>query len=230
MSTPERSDAPEGVRDALEREMLDAWDRSAPPEMRLLPPQCRIALAAAAWRVMEQEREKYTLKVCPICTVTEVVCPACMNLWSNDILAQETRNRDYYRGLVVRIGEGLGEAQYIADDGSKQEDVLCAKVPELVAALQRRLTEQAERLGRVEGALKGVLVWVESPEVKQTFSRMASISLTHRHLGVPIEPSFGRWAKEKWDDARAALASPEPKATPPPVPPGAERKETIGDA
>lgn len=50
--------------------------------------------------------------------------------------AQHLRNEEYYRGLVVKIGEMLGPDAYISDDGSVQQDVLCAKVPELV---RRRL-------------------------------------------------------------------------------------------
>ena len=45
--------------------------------------------------------------------------------------AQDQRNVDYYRSLVVRCGEAIGEQAYIAGDGGKHEDVLCAKVPEL---------------------------------------------------------------------------------------------------
>jgi hypothetical protein len=52
-----------------------------------------------------------------------------------DTGAQAQRNCDYYRGLVVRCGNALGEAAKTCDDGSKSEDVLCAKVPELVEAL-----------------------------------------------------------------------------------------------
>lgn len=65
-----------------------------------------------------------------------------MNILSGDIAnqnwydtaAQFARNADYYRGLVVQIGKMLGPEAYISDDGSVQDDVLCAKVPELVAA------------------------------------------------------------------------------------------------
>jgi hypothetical protein len=46
--------------------------------------------------------------------------------------AQFARNTDFYRGLVVRIGEMLGDEARTADDGSVYEDVLCIKVPELV--------------------------------------------------------------------------------------------------
>lgn len=49
---------------------------------------------------------------------------------------QFSRNEDYYRGLVVAIGEMFGIEAKTSDDGSVQEDVLCAKVPELVAALR----------------------------------------------------------------------------------------------
>lgn len=57
---------------------------------------------------------------------------------------RESRGVAYYRSLVVNIGETIGEAAYIADDGGRADDVLCAKVPELVAAqaaLVQRLRE-----------------------------------------------------------------------------------------
>jgi len=46
---------------------------------------------------------------------------------------QAQRNTDYYRGIVVQIGKALGPAAYRCADGSTSQDVLCAKVPELVA-------------------------------------------------------------------------------------------------
>ena len=55
---------------------------------------------------------------------------------------QNQRNADYYRSLVVKIGELFGDAAYIQDDGGRSEDILCAKVPELVqemVALQKVL-------------------------------------------------------------------------------------------
>jgi hypothetical protein len=52
--------------------------------------------------------------------------------------AMFSRNEEYYRGLVVKIGEMFGDAAYIADDGSRSEDVLCAKVPALVRAVLER--------------------------------------------------------------------------------------------
>lgn len=55
------------------------------------------------------------------------------NAWVESA-AQFSRNEDYYRGLVQRIGIALGPEAYTADDGSISQDVLCAKVPELVEA------------------------------------------------------------------------------------------------
>lgn len=47
---------------------------------------------------------------------------------------QHCRNEEYYRGLIIKIGELFGVEARTSDDGSIQQDVLCAKVPELVAA------------------------------------------------------------------------------------------------
>jgi hypothetical protein len=52
-----------------------------------------------------------------------------------DTAAFHLRNEDYYRGLVIKIGAMLGPEAYTSDDGSVQDSVLCAKVPELVAKL-----------------------------------------------------------------------------------------------
>jgi len=56
-----------------------------------------------------------------------------------DTAAQCSRNIDYFRSLLVRCGNAIGEASHICDDGfTRSEDVLCAKVPELVEALCRK--------------------------------------------------------------------------------------------
>jgi len=49
-----------------------------------------------------------------------------------DTAAQNQRNTNYYRGLLVRCGEAIGDRAFIADDGIRQEDVLCAKIPEII--------------------------------------------------------------------------------------------------
>lgn len=42
------------------------------------------------------------------------------------------KNEEYYRGLIVKIGEMLGPDAYTDDAGKIHDSVLCAKVPELV--------------------------------------------------------------------------------------------------
>jgi hypothetical protein len=60
------------------------------------------------------------------------------NAWEQEAKAAMA-NTDYYRGLVIKIGEMFGEAAKTQDDGGKVEDVLCAKVPELVEAALKEL-------------------------------------------------------------------------------------------
>lgn len=50
-------------------------------------------------------------------------------------------NEQYYRGLVVQIGDIIGPESKIANDGSVMEDVLCAKVPELIQKMKNKLAE-----------------------------------------------------------------------------------------
>lgn len=55
---------------------------------------------------------------------------------------------EYYRGLVVKIGEQFGAAAKTCDDGSLSEDVLCAKVPEVVGAELGKLRGEIQALER----------------------------------------------------------------------------------
>jgi len=48
--------------------------------------------------------------------------------------AQEHRNTEYYRDLLVRCGKSIGDRAFIADDGTRSKDVLCAKIPEIIEA------------------------------------------------------------------------------------------------
>lgn len=65
---------------------------------------------------------------------------------------QFARNEDYYRGLVVKIGEMCGPDAYVSDDGSVQQDVLCAKVPELVASLIQAQAAAESELAAIQFA------------------------------------------------------------------------------
>lgn len=57
-------------------------------------------------------------------------------------------NADFYRNIVIEIGEMFGDTAKTSDDGSLQGDILALKVPELVSEVleelkQRRLQEDA---------------------------------------------------------------------------------------
>jgi hypothetical protein len=49
--------------------------------------------------------------------------------------AMFSRSSDFYKDIVRKCGESIGEQAYICDDGSKSDCVLALKVPELVAEL-----------------------------------------------------------------------------------------------
>jgi len=51
------------------------------------------------------------------------------------VAAQNQRNTEYYRDLLVQCGKSIGVEAYMADDGGLCDDVLCAKIPELVEEL-----------------------------------------------------------------------------------------------
>lgn len=55
-----------------------------------------------------------------------------------ELVAQNSRDKDYYRGLLVKCGEAIGERAYIQDDGGKSEDVLYAKIPEIIESDYQR--------------------------------------------------------------------------------------------
>lgn len=60
-----------------------------------------------------------------------------------DTSAEHLRNECYYRDLLVRCGKAIGDQAFIADDGNRSEDVLVAKVPELVERLGAAIQQPA---------------------------------------------------------------------------------------
>lgn len=73
--------------------------------------------------------------------------------WMNSA-AEFSRGMDFYRGLVSGIGAQFGDVAYISNDGSKQQDVLCLKVPELVQALRANLASITAERDRMREALE----------------------------------------------------------------------------
>lgn len=61
-------------------------------------------------------------------------------LWM-DTAAQHRKNADYYRGLLERCGKAIGDRAFIADGGCRMDEVLCAKVPEIIEEDYRIIRE-----------------------------------------------------------------------------------------
>lgn len=95
--------------------------------------------------------------------------------------AREHANTEYYRGIVVKIGELFGAPAYISDDGSVQEDVLCAKVFDLVKELQDKKFELDEMLNQIYRNAKSLKI-VDAKEAV---------------AGIPDSLSLGIEAEEK---------------------------------
>lgn len=84
--------------------------------------------------------------------------------------AQNQRNADFYRDLVIAVGRLLGPEVYRCDDGAMAQDVLCLKVPEVaadqLATLRQRVQEgDAMRDGAIKRA-RGFLDAVGRAEAK----------------------------------------------------------------
>jgi len=77
-----------------------------------------------------------------------------------DTARQYALNVDYYRDIVTEIGELFGDEAKTAADGVGHDDVLRAKVPDLVRSLRQR-ADAAEALAR---RLRGALECVELVE------------------------------------------------------------------
>uniref|UniRef100_A0A6M3LNS0 Uncharacterized protein n=1 Tax=viral metagenome TaxID=1070528 RepID=A0A6M3LNS0_9ZZZZ len=58
-----------------------------------------------------------------------------------DTAEQFLRNQVYYAGLLDKIAESLGPEVFISDDGSVQDTVLRAKIPQLVEELRQQVEE-----------------------------------------------------------------------------------------
>ena len=69
---------------------------------------------------------------------------AALAVWT-ETAAQESRNTEYYRGLLDQIANAIGDEAFIADDGTCSESPLRAKLPRLVAE-ERERSKVYERL------------------------------------------------------------------------------------
>jgi pyruvate/2-oxoglutarate dehydrogenase complex dihydrolipoamide acyltransferase (E2) component len=125
------------------------------------------------------------------------------NAWVESA-ATFSRNEGYYRGLLEQIGETLGGEAYICDDKSLSEDVLCAKLPQIVA----------ERLARSE----------PDPEAEAQADPAAQAPAMYSQADVD------RIVAEKEAEWRASAKTPKQAAKAKPAKPLAIADDTGADA
>ena len=89
---------------------------------------------------------------------------------------QESNGREYYRSLVAKIGEMFGAAAMTCDDGTVVDDVLCAKVPELVSAALRREAVLREALKEAHK----VILWAATQFGSEDARELAEVCEEHR--------------------------------------------------
>jgi hypothetical protein len=131
--------------------------------------------------------------------------------WMNTA-AEQCRGLEFYRGIIVKVGEPFGDAAKTSDDGSIQADVLALKVPELVDGLraerdslkatlsaldQPRLIAANSAQEREITRLNGVL--------KTQADHWASIEAIAKEFGIGPDMSL---ASENLKDARWSYNDP----------------------
>lgn len=107
--------------------LLDVWqDKTTPEHTPSYQPWMEEArnFAAQCWCDPETEH----LELNPV--LAEAVAKR-IAVWMQTS-AEMSNNTEYYRGLLVRCGKAIGDRAYTCDDGSRSEDVLCARIPEIV--------------------------------------------------------------------------------------------------
>jgi len=106
---------------------LPALREAVAKEDQRMPSEIAIATAAQCWCDPRTETRVMDVELATVFAER-------VDAWI-ETARQHANNEDYYRGLLDRIGERLGPSAYVSDDGSVQDSVLRAKVPELVSAL-----------------------------------------------------------------------------------------------
>lgn len=105
--------------------------------------------------------------------------------------AQFCRGAEYYRGLLDRIGRAIGPEAHVADDGSVSEDVLRAKVPEIIE----------KRLAATPGLLAACKA--QHQAIDRLFCHL--ILLSHEH--TPNEPFFPSKSGQPWEACQLGNAA-----------------------
>ena len=124
---------------------LPALREAVAKEDQQMPSEIAIATAAQCWCDPRTETREMDVELATVFAER-------VDAWI-ETARQHANNEEYYRGLLDRIGERVGPSAYVSDDGSVQDSVLRAKVPDLVSALLdevealRAVLETGEPLG-----------------------------------------------------------------------------------
>ena len=124
---------------------LPALREAVAKEDQQMPSEIAIATAAQCWCDPRTETREMDVELATVFAER-------VDAWI-ETARQHAHNEEYYRGLLDRIGERVGPSAYVSDDGSVQDSVLRAKVPDLVSALLdevealRAVLETGEPLG-----------------------------------------------------------------------------------
>src|SRR4051812_42418119 len=105
--------------------------------------------------------------------------------------AQFCRGAEYYRGLLDRIGRAIGPEAYVADDGSVSDDVLRAKVPEII---EKRLAASPDLLAACQA---------QHEAIDRLFAKL--IVLTRDH--TPDDVFFPSKSGQPWDAIQLGVAA-----------------------
>lgn len=100
-----------------------------------------------------------------------------------DCLAYSEKGCEYFRGQLRKCGEHIGIEAYTSDDGSVQQDVLAAKVPELVAAMVETL-KFVERWAVHHGSHPRITPQ-EALSMIQHYPRIKAITKSYHDSKVP---------------------------------------------
>lgn len=71
------------------------------------------------------------------------------------------------------------------------------------------MSDRCPRCTSLQHGLAGLLEWLDSPTVQHALELKGMLSITHRHLSMPVAPQFNKWATKKIQAARKALAEHE---------------------
>ena len=131
--------------------------------------------------------------------------------------AQNQNNVDYYQGLLDRCGQAIGLRAYVADDGSRSEDVLRAKVPDILEEdydgpeyndTVRRLLEEAHgyfKFHEVDALVNWcdevemLLAWEpKTPESKEAYPEGWKHATIHLHPATGEMHSDGDHSVREW--------------------------------